>query len=149
MLQSRGPSPRRFSPLFINTNRPVTAPRKASTEVWVSLKPSGYWSAHGSPHSFATFPHTPLHRRVLIHLGVLEIFPAEFLLRAELLVLLILLRPANICQIAARIREHVIGFLSLFDHGHLSGRKILELLLLGGRFRSDDFKAGDHQHAFS
>src|SRR6266550_8586620 len=50
------------------------------------LKRSGYRPAHGSPNSFATFPQTPLHRRVLIHLGVLEIFPRELIFGAELLV---------------------------------------------------------------
>src|SRR5712664_568439 len=58
-----------------------------------ALRPSGfvlkrfrYRPAHGSPNSFATFPQTPLHRRVLIHLGVLEIFPGELLVGAELLI---------------------------------------------------------------
>jgi hypothetical protein len=48
-----------------------------------------------------------------------------------------------------RVRENVIRFLALFDHGHVPGRKILELLLLGGRFGSDDFKPGSHEHALS
>src|SRR5262245_11551472 len=49
------------------------------SNVRLDLKPSRHWPTHRSPHSFATFPHTPLHRRVLIHLGVLEIFPGKLL----------------------------------------------------------------------
>src|SRR4029077_2681318 len=105
----------------------------------LDLKCSRRWAAHRSPQSFATFPQTPLHRRVLIHLGVLKIFPGELLVGAELLIGLVLFRSTDVCLIVSRIRENVIFFLALFDHGHRPGGKILELLLLGGRFWSDDF----------
>ena len=106
-------------------------------------------SSHGPPDSFATSPQTPFHRRVLIHLGVLEIFPGELLVGAELLISLVLFGSTDVCLIVSRVREDVIRFLALFDHGHVPGRKILELLLLGGRFGSDDFKSGGHKHALS
>ena len=47
------------------------------------------------------------------------------------------------------IRENVIRFLALLDHGHVPERKILELLLLGGRFGSDDLEPGSDEHVFS
>src|SRR5206468_6997568 len=98
--------------------------------------------SHGSPNSFATFPSTPFHRCVLIHLGVLEIFPGELLVGAELLIGPVLFGSTDVCLVVSRVREDIITFLALFDHGHVPGRKILELLLLGGRFGSDDFKSG-------
>src|SRR5215475_6799943 len=73
--------------------------RKTGTEVCICLKPSGYRAAHGSPHTSATFPHTPLHRRVLIHLGVLQIFPGKLLFGAELLIGLVLLGSTDVCLI--------------------------------------------------
>ena len=74
------------------------------------LKASGDRPAHRSPYSFATFPHTPLHRRVLIHLGVLEIFPGELLVGAELLIGLVLFGSTDVCLIVSRVRENVIRF---------------------------------------
>jgi hypothetical protein len=103
--------------------------------------------SHRSPNSFSTSPHTPFHRCVLIHLGVLEIFPGELLVGAELLIGPVLFGSTDVCLVVSWIREHVIRFLALFDHGHVPGRKILELLLLGGRFGSDDPKSGGHEHA--
>ena len=105
--------------------------------------------SHGSPNSFSTFPHTPLHRSVLIHFRVLEIFPGELLLGPKLLIGPILFGSTDVRLIVSRVREDVISFLALFDHGHVPGRKILELLLLGGRFRRDDPKSGGHEHALS
>ena len=106
-------------------------------------------SSHWSPNSFSTSPHTPFHCCVLIHLGVLEIFPGELLVGAELLIGPVLFGSTDVCLVVSRVREHVIRFLALFDHGHVPGRKILELLLLGGGFGSDDFKSGGHEHALS
>src|SRR5438874_5412139 len=106
-------------------------------------------SSHRSPNSFPTFPSTPFHRFVLIHLGVLEIFPGELLVGADLLIGPVLFGSTDVCLIVSRVREDVIRFLALFDHGHVPCRKILELLLLGGRFGSDDFKPGGHEHALS
>ena len=105
--------------------------------------------SHRSPNSFSTFPHTPSHCCVLIHLGVLEIFPGELLVGPELLIGLVLFGSTDVCLIVSRVGENVIRFLALFDHGHVPGRKILELLLLGGRFGSDDLKAGGHEHVLS
>ena len=113
------------------------------------LKASGDRPAHRSPHSFAAFPHTPLHRRVPIHLGVLEIFSGKLLVGAELLIGLVLFGSTDVCLIVSRVREDVIRFLALFHHGYLPGRKILELLLLSCRFRSDDSEPGGHEHALS
>ena len=127
-----------------------TLPLISQTVLWtVGLVLKWCRPAHGSPNSFATFPHTPLHRRVLIHLGVLEIFPGELLVGAELLIGPVLFGSTDVCLIVSRVREDVISFLALFDHGHAPGRKILELLLLGGRFRRDDLKSGGHEHALS
>src|SRR5437016_401685 len=108
-----------------------------------------YRSTHRAPNSFTTFPQAPLHRCVLINLGILKIFLGELLVGAELLVGPVLFGSADVCVIVSWVRENVIGFLALFDHGHVSGRKILELLLLGGRLGSDDSKAGGHKHALS
>src|SRR5262249_31351825 len=105
--------------------------------------------SHGSPYSFAAFPQTPFHRCVLVHLGVLEIFFCKLVFSAELLIRLILLRSTYVRLIVSRVRENVIIFLALLDHRHLAGLKILELLFLRGRFRSDDLKSGGHEHAFS
>jgi len=102
--------------------------------------------SHGSPNSFATFPSTPFHRCVLIHLGVLEIFPGELLVGADLLIGPVLFRSTDVCLIVSWVGENVIRFLALFDHGHVPGRKILELLFLSGRFGSDDLKSGGHEH---
>src|SRR5215467_2937778 len=121
--------------------------RRNWTESFVNLKPSGHRAAHGSPHSFATSPQTPLHRCVLIHLGVLKIFPRELFLSAELLIGLILFGSTDVCLIVSGVRENVIFFLSFLDHSHRPSRKILELLLLSGCFRSDDSKSGGHEHA--
>ena len=82
----------------------------------------------------------------MIHLGVLEIFPGELLVGAELLIGPVLFGSTDVCLVVIRIRENVIRFLAFFDHGHIPGRKILELLFLGGRFGSDDFKSGGHEH---
>src|SRR5258708_982996 len=120
---------------------------QVQSHAWVVLE--RYRSSHGSPHSSATFPLTPLHRRVLIHLRVLEIFFGELLVGAELLVGPVLFGSTDVRLIVSRVRKNVIVFLALFDHGHIPGRKILELLLLGGRFGRDDFKSGGHEHALS
>jgi hypothetical protein len=112
-------------------------------------KPSGFGPSHGSPHSFAACPHTPLHRLVLVYLGILEIFPGELLVGAELLICLVLFGSTDVCLIVSRVRENVIRFLALFDHCHRPGRQILELLFLRGGFRSDDSKSGSHEHALS
>src|SRR5215510_7499207 len=108
-----------------------------------------YRPAHGSPDSLSAFPQTPLHHRVAIHLRVLEIFFCKLVFGAELLILLILLRSTDVCLIVSGVRENVVRFLAFLDHGDLPGRKILELLLLGGRFGSDDFKSGGHKHTLS
>src|SRR5215467_8588733 len=100
--------------------------REPLREVCVELKPSG--PAHGSPHSFTTSPQTPLHRRILIHLGILELFPGELLLGAELLIGLVLFGSADVSLVVSRVRENVVILFALFDHGHRSGGKILELL---------------------
>ena len=113
------------------------------------LKASRHRPSHRSPYSFATSPHTPFHRCVLIHLGVLEIFPGKLLVGAELLIRLVLFGSTDVCLIVSRVRENVICFFTLFEHGHRPGRKILKLLLLGGRFGSDDPKPGGHEHALS
>src|SRR5215831_2864679 len=105
--------------------------------------------AHGPPHSLSAFPQTPFHCCVLIHLGVLEIFPGELFVRAELLICLVFLRSTNVCLIMSRVGKDVIHFLALLDHCDLAGRKILELLLLRSCFGSDDFKSGGHEHVLS
>jgi hypothetical protein len=128
---------------------PLRLVSQVCSDVRLDLKRFRYRPAHWSPHSFATFPQTPLHRRVLIHLGVLKIFPGELLFGAELLIILVLVRSPDVCLIVCRIREDVISFLSLFDHSHLAGRKVLQLPLLRRRFGSDDLKAGGHEHALS
>src|SRR4029450_13708654 len=88
------------------------------SDVRLDLKPSRHRPTHWSPHSFATFPHTPLHRRVPIHLGVLEIFPGKLLFGAELLIGLVLFGSTDVCLIVSRVRKDVIRFLALFHHGH-------------------------------
>lgn len=113
------------------------------------LKASRHRPTHRSPYSFAASPHTPLHGRVLVHLGVLEIFPGELLIGAELLIGLVLFGSTDVCLIVSGVRENVIRLFTLFDHGHRPGRKILELLLLRGRFGSDDSKSRGHEHALS
>src|SRR6266513_5729661 len=57
---------------------------QVQSHAWVVLERRR--SSHRSPNSFSTFPQTPLHRCVLIHLGVLEIFPGELLVVADLLI---------------------------------------------------------------
>ena len=49
----------------------------------------------------------------------------------------------------SRVRKNVIPLLALLDHGDLTGRKVLKLLLLSSRFRSDDSKSRGHEHALS
>src|SRR6266496_2293502 len=103
---------------------------QVQSHAWVILERRR--SSHRSPNSFSTFPSTPLHRRVLIHLGVLEIFPGELLVGAELLIGPVLFGSTNVCLVVSRVWEDVIRFFAFFDHGHVPGRKILKLLFLSG-----------------
>ena len=53
-----------------------------------------------------------------------------FLLQADLAVGFILFWATDVGQVAADIRENVVGLPILLNHGHFVGRKALELLLL-------------------
>src|SRR5205823_11223954 len=83
---------------------------QVQSHAWVVLerrRPS-----HRSPNSFSTFPCTPFHRCVLIHLGLLEIFPGELLVGADLLIGPVLFGSTDVCLIVGRVREDVICFLA-------------------------------------
>src|SRR5438552_7318212 len=120
---------------------------QVQSHAWVVLerrRPS-----HRSPNSSPTFPLTPFHRCVLIHLGVLEIFPGELLVGADLLIGPVFFGSTDVCLIVGRVREDVICFLALFHHGRFPGRKILELLLLGCSFGSDESNFGGREFYIS
>src|SRR5881394_4440483 len=84
---------------------------QVQSHAWVILERCR--SSHRSPNSFSTFPQTPLHRGVLIHLGLLEIFPGELLVGAELLISLVFFGSTDVCLVVSGIRENVICFLAL------------------------------------
>src|SRR6266478_2647784 len=100
------------------------------------------WSrpSHWSPHSETsapTAPQTPLHRRILVHLGAFQVLCGKFVCGAQLLVMPVLLGSTDIGLVLGRVREDVIGFPSFLDHGDFARRKVFELLLLSGRLGSD------------
>ena len=112
------------------------------------------WSrpSHGSPHSETcspAAPQTPLHRRILVHLGGFHVFLGKFICGAQLLVMPVLLGSTDVSLVMSWIREDVIGFSSFLDHRDFAWRKVLELLLLGGRLGSNHHESGGYQHVFS
>ena len=71
-----------------------------------------------------------------------------FLLQADLVVGFILFRATDVGQVAGRIRENVVGLPTLLNHGHLVGRKALELLLLRRSLWNAYFKARGDERVF-
>src|SRR2546423_5039684 len=76
-------------------------PSQLQSHAWVVLE--RHRPSHRSPNSFPTFPYTPFHRRVLIHLGVLEIFPGELFVGADLLIGPVLFGSTDVCLIVGRV----------------------------------------------
>src|SRR5437667_2911422 len=114
-----------------------------------SKPPNPYAHSHWSPARSPSAPRTPLHLRILVHFSGLEILVRNVICGAELLVSLVLLRSTDIGLVMSRVWENVVGSPLSVDHGHFTRRKLLELLLLRGRFGGDRLKAGGHQHALS
>src|SRR5947207_6983562 len=113
-----------------------------------SKPPDPYSHSHRSPACSPPAPSTPLHLGILVHFSGLEILARNVICGAELLVSLVLPRSTDIGLVMSRVRENIVGSPFSVDHGHMARRKLLELLLLRGRFGSDHLKAGRHQHAF-
>src|SRR5437870_1817779 len=105
--------------------------------------------SHWSPDSFPSAPQTPLHFGILIHLSGFQVLHREFICRAKLLVSLVALRSPDIGVIVGGVREDIIRFSVLLDHGYLPRRKRLKFLLLRCRLGCDHLKAGCYQHALS
>src|SRR6476620_2489325 len=106
LLQTRGDPSQRQGCAGGISRITASPPLRCKSHAWVVLerrRPS-----HRSPNSFATFPYTPFHRCVLIHLGVLEIFPGELLVGAKLLIGPVLFGSTDVCLIVSRVGEHVI-----------------------------------------
>src|SRR6266571_2406888 len=97
-----------------------------------SKPPDPYSHSHRSPAHTPPPPCPPLHLRILVHLSGLEILVRNVICGAELLVSLVLLRSTDIGLVMSRVRENVVGSPLPVDHGHMAGRKLLELLLLRG-----------------
>src|SRR5436189_3370867 len=114
-----------------------------------SSKPADPYShSHRSPAHAPSAPGTPLHLRILVHLSGLEILVRNVICGAELLVRLVLLRSADIRLVMSRVREDIVGSALPVDHGNMTRRKLLELLLLRSSLGSNHLKAGRHKHAF-
>src|SRR2546430_12559412 len=112
-----------------------------------SSKPADPYShSHWSPAHAPSAPCTPLHFRILVHFSGLEVLVRDVICGPELLVSLVLLRSADIGLVMRCVRENVVGSTLSVDHGHMTRRKLLELLLLRGRPGGDHLKAGCHQH---
>src|SRR6059058_1067634 len=111
-----------------------------------SKPPNPCSHSHRSPAHTPTAPCPPLHLRILVHLSGLEILVRNVICGAELLVSLVLLRSADIGLVMSRVREDIVGSALPVDHGHMAGRKLLELLLLRGRPGRDHLKAGGDKH---
>src|SRR4029453_17090573 len=108
--------------------------------------------SHGSPDSHTcapTAPETPLHRRILVHLGSFQVLLSKFVCRAELLVMPVLLGSTDVSLVLRRVRENIISFPAFLDPGDFARRKFLELLLLSSRLGSNHLKSGSHQHVLS
>src|SRR5437868_10397946 len=112
-----------------------------------SSKPSDPYShSHRSPAHAPSAPCPPLHLRILVHFSGLEVLIRDVICGPELLVSLVLLRSADIGLVMRRVRENVVGSALSVDHGHMTWRKLLELLLLRGRPGRDHLKAGGDKH---
>src|SRR5436305_7709229 len=112
-----------------------------------SKPPDPYSHSHWSPAHAPSAPCTPLHLRILVHFGGLEVLVRDVICGPELLVSLVLLRSADIGLVMRRVRENVVRSTLSVDHGHMTGRKLLELLLLRGSSGGDHLKAGGDKHA--
>src|SRR5947199_4044564 len=93
-----------------------------------SKPPNPYAHSHWSPARAPSAPCTPLHLRVLVHFSGLQILVRNVICGAKLLVSLILLRSPDIGLVMSRVRENVVGPPLSVDPGHMTGRKLLEIL---------------------
>src|SRR5438128_4736519 len=112
-----------------------------------SKPPNPCSHSHRSPAHAPTAPCPPLHLRILVHFGGFEVLVRDVICGPELLVSLVLLRSADIGLVMRRVRENVVGSALSVDHGHMTRRKLLELLSLRGRPGDDHLKAGGDKHA--
>src|SRR5947208_46763 len=112
-----------------------------------SKPPNPYSHSHRSPARTPSAPCPPLHLRILVRFSGLEILVRNVICGAELLVSLVLLRSADIGLVMCRVREDIVGSALPVDHGHMAGRKLLELLLLRSGLGGNHLKSGRHQHA--